>query len=498
MDPSKIVTITLPDEELFLIKENDRWVPLKERYLSKVIPHFTDLMEKARKKYFSKWLEKCQIIRKAKSDRSLPNAHQKLWLGAKKAPPTKELLIQGAEAFLALSRLTEDKKLCYQIMMLLICAPHVRELRNAYPEFMPVMKFRDAGSGTAEILTELVSLVVRRKKWSGKHCKIRRSKVLDFALSKGWMRKRIQDFSTLTVKCKGSPRIPFPYTNTLALIINADNRDLKDAWQYLRESAYFMLNCSAKTTPDGKLPSEMYFDNYNDKALEELHLHGEHIAAILRWWAVQWDGYPKWAANLVMKARTAFRSNDPTFVRLNVDPKRMTDAIMYETLRSFFMQIAISGYLRNEQITELLADIRKAFDPAPVQPTELRKAEDPAVFLELMRKIVSSASIVEEGTPFVKHKPALGAWRTISGKRYLVILEETWEKVYRKAVKEDPLLDGSYFCNDHWSRDLQGLLKAAEIIKAASSGNRYRYNIYSKPGDAKEYVVAIPAELMLD
>ena len=116
MDPSKIVTITLPDEELFLIKENDRWVPLKERYLSKVIPHFTDLMEKARKKYFSKWLEKCQIIRKAKSDRSLPNAHQKLWLGAKKAPPTKELLIQGAEAFLALSRLSEDKKLCYQII----------------------------------------------------------------------------------------------------------------------------------------------------------------------------------------------------------------------------------------------------------------------------------------------------------------------------------------------------------------------------------------------
>ena len=176
----------------------------------------------------------------------------------------------------------------------------------------------------------------------------------------------------------------------------------------------------------------------------------------------------------------------------------MTDVIMDKMLKLFFDHATACELLTVERANAVLADIQEAFDPTPVQPTGLRKAEDPAVFLELMRKIVSSASIVEEGTPFVKDKPALGAWRTISGKRYLVILEKTWEKAYCKAVKEDPLLDGSCFSNDHWSRDLQGRLKDAEIIKAASSGNRYRYNIYSKPGDAKEYVVAIPAELMLD
>lgn len=498
MKPNEIITITLPDKVLYLIKEAKLWVPLKERYLSKVIPHFTDLMEKARKKYFSKWLEKCQIICKAKVDRSLPNTHWKLRLNGEKVPPTKELLQQGVAALLSLARLTEDKKLSYQIMMLLICAPHVYELRRVYPEFMPVMKFSDTGPSTGNILTELVSLVVRRKKWSGKHCKIRRRKVLDFTSTSLYMPRHIQDFSNLTVKCKGSPNIPFPYTNTLALIIGADNRDLKDAWPYLKDSACFLLNCPARTTPEGILPPVKHFDNYNDSVLEELRTHGEHIAALLRWWAVQWDDFPSWASELVKSARATFKSSDPAFVRLAVEPKKMTDAIMDKMLKLFFDHATACELLTVERANAVLADIQEAFDPAPVQPTGLRKAEDPAVFLELMRKIVSSASIVEEGTPFVKDKPALGAWRTISGKRYLVILEKTWEKAYRKAVKEDSLLDGSYFSNDHWSRDLQGLMKAAEIIKAASSGNRYRYNIYSKPGDTKEYVVAIPAELMLD
>ena len=175
----------------------------------------------------------------------------------------------------------------------------------------------------------------------------------------------------------------------------------------------------------------------------------------------------------------------------------MTDAIMDKMLKRFFDHATACELLTVERANAVLADIQEAFDPAPVQPPGLRKADDPAVFLELMRKIVSSASIVEEGAPFVNDKSTLGAWRTISGKRYLVILEETWEKAYRKAVKEDPLLDSSCFNNKHWSRDLQGRLKDAEIIKATNSNDRYRYNIYRKSGDAKEYVVAIPAELML-
>lgn len=151
-----------------------------------------------------------------------------------------------------------------------------------------------------------------------------------------------------------------------------------------------------------------------------------------------------------------------------------------------------------EELTPYRQGAKEVFDPDPPESLATRHAEDPDVFLEIMRALVKDppAPIVAEGERFIQRDRPLAAWRSIRGERHLIFLEADWAKTYAKAVRSIKEVDTSFFQREHWCRDIQKILCKQGLIKAASSGYRYRYGLLNNGTRDETYVLAIPAQLL--
>ena len=225
---------------------------------------------------------------------------------------------------------------------------------------------------------------------------------------------------------------------------------------------------------------------------------GYHAASLLGWWWERFDDEDAWARQVTQTARASFGKPDSRYIRAEIDPKLLRDAIRYQVFLSFLDELETAGFMTREELTPYRQTVKDVFDPAPPEPVQLRHAEDPDVFVEIMKAMVKNppAAIVAENERFVKKDKPLAAWRTISGERYLVFLEEAWAKVYSKAVRTKKEIDCSFLQRERWERDLQKLLCEQGLIKEASSGYRYRYNLLEDGTRDKTYVVAVPAHLL--
>lgn len=152
--------------------------------------------------------------------------------------------------------------------------------------------------------------------------------------------------------------------------------------------------------------------------------------------------------------------------------------------------------LSQQELEHYRQAVKEVYDPAPAPVRQVRRVEDPEVFLELMRALVKENPIAPPDTPFSKSSGCLGAWCEISGVQYLVMLEKDFAKAYRKKARQVGDLDCSLFERAQWERELQRILVEAEVIKAASSGYRYRYDLFKNGSRDTTYVLAVPAELL--
>ena len=467
-----------------------RYIPLDDRYFCKEIPLYHSFNEQARKRARKKYLKRVKIIKTIWISGYVPNIKKKLY----------EEHFPKPKPFLQLSQLHEKRPPGYLLIANVLSSMHTEALRKIEPNFRPVLSISCDAPKNVQILLDIMSsLFPERTKKIGHRTKLKRQHILDYRAKCGEFPHYIQDFSSGAVKIKHQKKFRFiaPYTDSAVLLIGANSAQIREADSYLQNAGIILLNSSPGELNPTKLPTSV-IESYDPTIVEQLTVGQPQAASLLRWWCELFDDEEAWARQIVQAARASFGKPDSCYIRVELDPKKLRNAILYQVFLSFLDEVEAAEFMSAEELAPYRQGAKEVFDPAPPEPVQLRHAEDPDVFLEIMKTLAenSSAHIVAENTRFVKKDKPLAAWRTINGERYLVFLEADWARTYLKLVRAHKDVECSYFQREHWERDIQKLLCEQNLIKAASSGYRYRYDLMENGTRDTTYVVAIPAHLL--
>ncbi|OUQ81565.1 hypothetical protein [Flavonifractor sp. An100] len=469
--------------------------PLTEAELGKIIPGFKELNEKSREKRFRKYVEKAQIVDCGHIPEDLPNTWPFRGADGRRRVPTREELKAGAEALLALGTLFPKAAPGWDLLADLLTGLWCAELREAEPGFRPVTTVPLDTPALREVFSCLIKTAVPRKKWKKRGFRIRRSAVLNYEVKPGAMPKHIQDFTELKRKIPGGKplRIPAPYRNTLVLIIGASGEQLREAGPLMEQAGVFLIDCASNDW-GGRRMSKSDLQILDPSVLERLQKEGTLAAAVLAgWWAERSRGE---ARAIVQTAQGTLGKPDSRFIAVVYDPKELGKAIRYQILLTFLNKLEDGDVLAAKEADAYRASIKGAYDPEPEPEGPVRRAEDPEVFLELMRDLAAGGHIAGRGERFTRADKHLGAWREISGVCYLVLLEHDWKKAYAKAARAREDLDVSILRQDGWERKLLKSLAEAGYVKAPNAGYRYRYDLMENGTRDKTYVVAVPRTLL--
>ncbi len=468
------------------------YISLNEAQLCREIPMFRSLNERARKQAFRRFLKSSRVIDAGELPENLPGCRPP----RDKVSPSQEELRAGALAFLSAGELFENVDAGPGLMADLLGGLWCRELRAAEPAYRPVVAVDSTAPRIEEILTALVRGVVTCKRWRLGKTRVRRKAVLDYRTD-GWnLPRHIQDFSRVKVPVKGHKalRIPCSYENTVALIIGANSQQLQEAAPYLRNGAVFLLNCATSKDLTGDRIRSSALNHYDPEILERLQQKRKRISLLLAFW---WRYCrPKRAWRIIQAARASFGPQDSRYIAVTLEPKQLRQAIRYQLLLAFLGWLEDGELLTAGEAAAFRAAFRGVYDPEPVPRQPVRHAEDPEVFLETMRALAAESAISGPDEPYRKNDGCLGAWRDISGTRYLVMPEREWARAYRQKVQTDKSVDTSFFQNKDWSKELQKWMSEAGLIKPASSGHRYRYDLFGNGTRDKTYVLAVPEALL--
>ncbi|MPN28799.1 hypothetical protein SDC9_176244 [bioreactor metagenome] len=223
-----------------------------------------------------------------------------------------------------------------------------------------------------------------------------------------------------------------------------------------------------------------------------------YVSAVLAWWWSEIENEPSWAINILRQARASFGKPDSRYVSVTIDPKKLQRAVLHKVMCSFLYGLEFRKILTSEQLAPYRAIVQGVFAPAPPEKTPERRAEDPAVFLELMKTFTAQhlEKIIGPNSAFVKADKPLAAWRRISGEDYLIFAEKSWAKEYAKVARAAKVIECSLFKRENWLVDIQRDLGKSGVIKVAANGYRYRYDLYGDGTRDTTYVVAIPSKLL--
>lgn len=497
--PPEVVRIRHADGvEYWVYESKTGYVPLDEAYLARASPGFRNLNERAREKARDAYLDKCTTIKKASVPRYLTNTRRSLpgKDGHRRAAAFEDFRA-GALALLPVCELFRSAEAGCDLLATVLAGMRCESLREAEPGFRAVVEISSTAPEIEEALTTLAGAAVTHKKW--KKGRIKRLAVLDWRARPGGLPHHIQDFSRLKIKVKGhpTPRIPVPYIDTVALVIGADSAQLREAAPYLENAAVLLLNCGSNDWGGRRLRTAELAE-YDPAVVKRMEEERYSVAALLcAWWAVEEDEVT-WARQIVAEAKASFGKPDSRYISIQLDPKLLNRAIRHRVLCSFLDWLEVEGLLAAEELGRYRAAVKGVYDPEPVEEKPPQYAEDPPVFLRVMRDLASSEKIAGLEDPFRKGDKLLGAWRIISGEQFLVMPEAEWKKVYSRAARADKDIDTTFFQRGLWERELQKILAEAEAIKVPSSGYRYRYDLYGTGKRDSTYVVAIPARLLTE
>lgn len=185
---------------------------------------------------------------------------------------------------------------------------------------------------------------------------------------------------------------------------------------------------------------------------------------------------------------------------MTLDPKKLRDAIRYCVLSSFLDMLQEREILPVAELSAYRARVNDSFHPSEEDTQHSRNVESPETFLSIMRTIVSEQAEKIAGVDDAFHKAdkLIGAWRSIAGEDYLILPETVWSKAYSQVARKAKNVNTEFLKRENWERDLQKILFQAEVIKQASSGYRYRYDLYGTNNRDSTYVIAVPKRLLND
>ncbi len=497
MEKEKIATLTLGrDGQLYWIKTSSGYHPLNERELARRIPSYSDLNDKARERHLNLYLAKAKIIVQAKVPAILPNTRKTLKSIPRRYPALPDYQA-GTTAFLQLIDLFQKPEVGLALICDILCGLRCAALRESEPGFRPVLSIPSQDDKVIEIFKTVVTTVVTRNKWYGKNCTIKRASILDFRFTDPLVGRHLQDFNRVQVKIKKREGIttPISYEDTLVLIIGANNAQMNEVSPYLENASSILLNSSPRDLGPEKFSADAVA-SYDPNILERLSKHRAEIAAVLRtWWAAEDE--TTWAERIVTNAKSSFGKPNSNYVSVTINPQKLRKRIQYYVLLSYFDESEKLGWISTADLAQYRQSAKSVFDPEPTVETPVRRAEDPEVFLALTKLLVSEYSdkILFENDLFVNGNKKIGAYRTISGERHLVLLEDAFTLVYAKLARKAGNIDISFLKRNEWERELQKIMSQSGVIKEASSGYRYRYRLYGST-EAKVYVLAIPCHLL--
>ena len=470
-----------------------RPVLLDDRRLRRELPDYADLTLKGRRKAVDRYLRGLPVILRARIDESLPNVGLRI-LGR---PPCRDDFRAGADAFLRLLDLFEDRETGAILAANLLCGFQMTTLRQIFPAFSPAVSIPEAGESLEQILCLIQEIAAPKHRWRGKGCRVRRAPVLDYRENGDGISPRFQDFSWVKVDVpRGkSSAAPFPYTDTAALLIGASSGQVREATPYLEQCSVMALGCKLPKEVSPWRLSHRQLGAYDPQIIEAWRAHGAEIALVLR----LWQEYELPAATIKAQVSSRFLPPDARYISVTIHPNELRTAVYLAALSTFLRLLAGCGLLSTEETAareEALTDL--FFPPPPPPPAPKRQAEDPQVFLELLAEHIrqSPEDIAGPDEPYRKKGTRLGAWRTISGTQHLVMAEPVWKKWYQKKVRSRPDLDTASLSRDAWEKDMQKALADAGVIKAPSAGFRYRYDLYNDGSRDSTYVLAVPAHLL--
>lgn len=478
--------------------EQHHYRELDEALLRRQIPHFNSLNEAARAKAFKRFLRSCTVLDCGALPHHLPNYHHPRDKCGHKLALSMADFRTGALALLSVGELFQDHSVGFSLVADLLGGMWCTKLRALEPCYQPVTSFHSTAPQIEEALTALVRAVVTRKRWKYKRIKIRRTAILDYRVKSWTLPHHIQDFSRVKIHVPrgGCPslKIPCPYQDTAALVIGASSQQLQEAAPYLQNAAVLLLNSAGCAELKGRQIRSSAIAAYDSSILETIVQERGRISLILDWWRSL--SRSRHAKQIIHAAKESFGPPDSRYVAVTLDPKKLNQAIRHQLLLAFLDQMEDYDLLTSEELAAYRSAIKDIYDPEPLPEQPIRHADDADVFLEAMRVLAAQSSIAGLDQPFRKADKYLGAWREISGERYLVMPEDGWAKAYRKWVREDRAIDSTLFQRDGWEKSLQKLLVERELIKAPSAGSRYRYDLYGLGKRDNTYVVAVPAALL--
>ena len=498
-DPPEVVRIRHADGvECWVYEPKTGYVPLDEAYLARASPGFRNLNERAREKARDEYLDKCTTIKKVSVPRYLVNTRRSLpgKDGHRRAAAFEDFRA-GALVLLPVCELFSNAEAGCDLLATVLAGMRCESLREAEPGFRTVVEINSTALEIEKALTTVVKAAVTRKKW--RRGLIKRLKVLDYRTGPGSHPHHIQDFARVKVKVKKHPtlRVPVPYIDTVALVMGADSAQLREAAPYLENAAVLLLNCGSNDWGGRRLRTSELAE-YDPAVVKGLEEERYSVAALLcAWWAAEEDEVT-WARQIVAEAKASFGKPDSRYVAVQFDPKLLNRAIRHRVLCSFLDWLEAEGLLAGGNLECYRAIVKGVYAPEPVEEKPPQHAEDPQVFLGIMRNLAASEQIAGPDEPFRKGDKLLGAWRIISGERFLVMPEDRWKKAYSRAARAAKDVDTAFFQRDQWERELQKILAEAEAIKAPSAGYRYRYDLYGTGERDSTYVVAVPAKLLTE
>lgn len=475
------------------------YIALDEAVLAKFIPGFKSFNERARQKSAKRFLGSIDVIDCGRIPDDLPNRRcPRDKMGRKVDRLSADAGRAGVLDLLSIGQLFRSSEPGFDLLADLLGGLWCRALREVESAYQPVAVIDIQSPEIENCLTALVRAAVLRHRWHRKRASIRRKAILDFRTDSLQLPPHIQDFTGLKLRVPGKGhkplRMPYPYQDTAALVIGASSQQLQESAPYLREAAVFLLNCAGCGDLKGHRIPTSVLDSYDPTILERLEEGRENTSLVLEAWRRL--SHPGLAKAIIQAAKNSFGPPDSRYVSVTLDPRKLNRAIRYQLLLAFLTWAEDCDLLTAEEAESYRAAVKQAYDPAPVPETPVRHAEDPEIFLEVMKAIVSESDIADIGEPFRNSDKRLGAWRKISGILYLVIPENGWARTYSRRVRKDKSIDASFLQKTGWEKQLQKILAEQGLIKSTAGTYRSRYDLYDRKQGKDTYVVIVPATLL--
>lgn len=512
----QFLDIRIGDTSQLFLKQDGHWIRLDTHELSKRIHHYKELTPKAQIRHMERWVnENALSILEIRSSSAIPNVYPS------HCQSSMNILQAGAHSFLSGRKLFLDLAAGWILLADCLCGFHAAALRQAAPSLRFVLRFQTNSIEIRDALTTLVLSIIPRSEWKHKHYSIKRCAVLDCVVGQGSYHSvttpDLKQYSRLKPRKKGHKIVlPFPYEDTVLLILHADPRLLREADPHIANAALFLFDSSAPAKQIATDLPASKLTHYDANVVADWKANREALASLMYWWWCRFDDEVTWASRIVQSAKRSFPTQSSPYIRVEVEPNALRQSVRYNVVCSFLHELEKAQLACHEDVTAMCEEAKILLAPPSTIAPRPRYMEDPDVFIELMKEIVAKNTdrLVPEDMPFRLSDKPMAAWRRIKEDRVLVFPEETWVDTYSKAARAAKGIDCSLMQSANWASRIQkkfceaGLIKSpspkdssskdpsskSSSSKSSSSGSRYRYNLLQiEPGN-KIYVVAVLVE----